>query len=597
MASETDTSRKRRLSGREIRDAFAIFRYVWPYRWALVVGMVLLVLSSLIFMAVMAIPGEILNVVTGKSRYGLDLNQLFLGLMALLALQSVMSYFRVICFAIVSERGIADLRKDLYQKLVTLEIPFFEKNRVGELTSRISTDTNQLHGIFSITIAEVLRQLILLVVGILLIVIVTPKLALTMLLTFPAVVVTALFFGRFIRGVSKKRQDKLAETNVIVDETMQSIHAVKAYTNERFEVARYAKANSETVKISMLAARYRGLMASFIVLVLFGALFFVMWRAALLVQSNEMTVGELFQFVLLTAIIGGSVAGLGSFYPELVSAVGATERVRELLLMPSEVDLNPPVSQMELPRFQGDIEYRDVFFSYPTRPDVEVLRGLNLRVRPGEKIALVGQSGAGKSTIVQLLLRFYAPTGGTLLVDGKPVEAYDIGAYRRNIAIVPQEVLLFGGSIRENIAYGKPGATESEIETAARDANAWEFISGFPEGLDTLVGERGIKLSGGQRQRIAIARAILKDPAILLLDEATSSLDAESERVVQEALNRLMQGRTSIIVAHRLATIREVDCIYVLDKGQVAEFGTHEELSSREDGIYNGLAKLQFDIH
>jgi ATP-binding cassette subfamily B protein len=596
MAADKETSSKRRLSGREIREAFAIFRYLRPYRWAMFGGLLLLFLGSLAFMVIMSIPGQILNSVTGKETpYGLGLNELFIGLMVLLAVQSVMSYFRVVLFSVVSERGIADLRRDLYGKMITLDIPYFEKHRVGELTSRISNDTNQLQSVFSITIAEVLRQIILLLVGIVLIFVLTPKLAVTTLLTFPVVIVAALFLGRFVRGISKKRQDKLAETNVIVEETMQSIHAVKAYTNERFELARYEKANEETVQISLVAARYRGLMASFIILALFGALFFVMWRAAVMVQGNTITVGELFQFVLLTMVIGGAVASLGSFYPELVSAVGATERVRELLQAPSEIQLNQRSGAVRsTERFRGEVEFHDVRFSYPSRADVEVLKGLSFRVAPGEKIALVGQSGAGKSTVLQLLLRFYLPTNGTVSVDGQPLESFDFLAYRQNIAIVPQEVLLFGGTIRENIAYGKPGASEEEIIVAAKDANAWEFLSAFPEGLDTLVGERGIKLSGGQRQRIAIARAILKDPAILLLDEATSSLDAESEKMVQEALNRLMVGRTSIIIAHRLATIREVDCIYVLDQGRIAEKGTHEELSEKADGIYNGLAKLQF---
>ncbi len=595
MATEKEPTGKRRLSVREIREAFAIFRYLRPYRWAMFLGLVLLFLGSVTFMVVMSIPGQILNAVTDKpTTLGLGLNQLFVVLMVLLAVQSVMSYFRVVLFSLVSERGIADLRRDLYGKMITLEIPYFEKHRVGELTSRISNDTNQLQSVFSITIAEVLRQLVLLFSGIVLIFVLTPKLAVTTMLTFPVVIVAALFLGRFVRGISKKRQDKLAETNVIVEETMQSIHAVKAYTNERYELGRYAKANEETVQISLVAARYRGLMASFIILALFGALFFVMWRAAIMVQSNTITVGELFQFVLLTMVIGGAVASLGSFYPEMISAVGATERVRELLQVPSEIPLERPVASTPASRFRGEVEFLDVRFSYPSRADVEVLKGLSFRVRPGEKIALVGQSGAGKSTVLQLLLRFYRPTSGEVWVDGQEASSFDITAYRSNIAIVPQEVLLFGGTIRENIAYGKPGATEEEIVAAAKDANAWEFLSAFPEGLDTLVGERGIKLSGGQRQRIAIARAILKDPAILLLDEATSSLDAESERLVQEALNRLMVGRTSIIIAHRLATIREVDCIYVIDQGHVAEMGTHEELSEKTDGIYNGLAKLQF---
>ncbi|MFN7119589.1 MAG: ABC transporter ATP-binding protein, partial [Saprospiraceae bacterium] len=285
---------------------------------------------------------------------------------------------------------------------------------------------------------------------------------------------------------------------------------------------------------------------------------------------------------------------LGSLYTELVSALGATERIQEILDRPGEVDASL-VNLAPHERFQGNIEYRNVRFSYPTRKDVEVLKGIDLNIRAGQKVALVGASGAGKSTIVQLLLQFYKVDEGQMLVDGKSIYDYDLSKYRQNIAIVPQEVLLFGGTIRENILYGKPDATEAEVIEAAKQANAWDFIRSFPDALDTIVGERGVKLSGGQRQRIAIARAILKDPAILLLDEATSSLDAESEKLVQEALNRLMENRTSIIIAHRLATIRDVDCIYVLENGQIVEQGTHEALSMLEDGIYNALAKLQFE--
>jgi ABC-type multidrug transport system fused ATPase/permease subunit len=305
--------------------------------------------------------------------------------------------------------------------------------------------------------------------------------------------------------------------------------------------------------------------------------------------------GDLVNFVVFTGLIGASIASLGNFYAELVSAVGATERIQDILNEDTEVEARKLTPSPAF-RFKGKIDYENVHFSYPTRKDISVLNGINLKIDPGQKVALVGTSGGGKSTIIQLLLQFYKVDAGQILIDDQAVDHFDLTDYRRNIAIVPQEVLLFGGSIRENIAYGKPQATESELIEAAQLANAWNFIESFPEGLETLVGERGVKLSGGQRQRIAIARAILKDPAILLLDEATSSLDAESERLVQDALNRLMEGRTSIIIAHRLATIREVDCIYVIDQGQIVESGTHEELSIREDGAYNTLAKLQFDL-
>jgi ABC-type multidrug transport system fused ATPase/permease subunit len=301
-------------------------------------------------------------------------------------------------------------------------------------------------------------------------------------------------------------------------------------------------------------------------------------------------------FVVFTGIIGGAIASLGTFYTELVSAMGATDRILDILEQPSELDLKEAAQQETPGRFRGEIVFKGLRFTYPSRPDVPVLKGIDLHIQPGQQVALVGASGAGKTTIMQLLLRFYQPESGEILVDGRPAHAYGIREYRSNLAVVPQEVLLFGGTIRENIQYGRQDATEEEVVEAARKANAWEFIASFPDGLDTLVGERGIKLSGGQRQRIAIARAILKDPAILLLDEATSSLDAESERLVQEALNVLLKGRTSIIIAHRLATVRDVDCIYVLEGGRILEQGTHEELTRKENGAYNTLAKLQFEI-
>jgi ABC-type multidrug transport system fused ATPase/permease subunit len=324
-------------------------------------------------------------------------------------------------------------------------------------------------------------------------------------------------------------------------------------------------------------------------------LFFIIWQAARMVEQGEMLKGDLLDFAVFTGIIGTAIASLGNFYTEIVSAVGATERILDILDQPSEIEI-PAVAAPIAPRFKGEISYQDVRFSYPSRKDMPVLKGISFDIAAGQKIALVGVSGGGKSTIVQLLLQFYTTDSGKILVDGQSIYDYDLTLYRQNIAIVPQEVMLFGGTIRENIAYGRPGATDEEIIDAARQANAWDFISSFPEGLDTIVGERGVKLSGGQRQRVAIARAILKDPSILLLDEATSSLDAESEKVVQEALNKLMVGRTSIIIAHRLATIRDVDCIYVLENGVIIEKGTHDELSAIEDGAYNSLAKLQFEL-
>jgi ABC-type multidrug transport system fused ATPase/permease subunit len=515
--------------------------------------------------------------------------------LVLLGVQGVLSYFRVILFAVVSEKSMALLRSDLYGKLVGLSIPFFEKRRVGEITSRITTDVAQVQNVVSITLAEFLRQIIILVGGIGIIVFTMPRLALTMLLTFPVVVVGAMFFGRYIRRLMKARQDMLAETNVVVEETMQSIQTVKAYTSEWYEVSRYGSKLQEAVQLALKAAKMRGLFAAFIIFVMFGALFFIMWRAALMVQAGTLDPGDLVNFVVFTGIIGAAIASLGNFYAEIVSTIGATERIFDILKEDAEIDVSDkePTQSHSL---SGRISYRDVHFSYPTREDIEVLKGINLDIAPGSKVALVGASGSGKTTMVALLQRFYKLQRGRIEINGQSISDIPLSAYRRNVAIVPQEVLLFGGTIEENIRYGKPNATQEEIIAAAKQANAWEFIDSFPEKLETIVGERGIKLSGGQRQRVAIARAILKDPDILILDEATSSLDAESERNVQEALNSLMEGRTSIIIAHRLSTIREVDQIFVLDQGQIVEQGTHEELSSQEDGLYNNLAKLQFEL-
>jgi len=586
---------KVKLTKDKLLKAARIFKYVRPYRWSFFGGLALLTISSLLFMLFPGAAGEMANVANGSEpKFDLTLQQFGLFFLILLIVQGVFSYLRTILFANVSEKGMADVRKALYARLITQDVPFFETRRVGELTSRITSDVEKLQTAFSITLAEFIRQLVTLVSGIAIIAWLTPKLSYIMLLTFPVVVIIAMVFGRYIRRLSKKRQDELASTNVIVEETLQSFSVVKSFTNEWYELIRYSKSVDEVVATSLKFARTRGLFFIFIITVLFGAIFFILWRGALLVDSGEMQVGDLFSFILYTAFIGGAIGGLGNLYTELTGAVGATERIQEILDRMGEVE--PIQSKLEPhERLEGNIEYRNVEFSYPTRKDVQVLRGISFSIRSGEKVALVGASGAGKSTIMQLLLQLYKVDNGDILVDGQSIYNYDLLKYRQKMAIVPQEVLLFGGTIRENILYGKPDATEDEIIEAAKQANAWDFIQSFPDDLDTIVGERGVKLSGGQRQRIAIARAILKDPAILLLDEATSSLDAESEKLVQEALYRLMEGRTSIVIAHRLATIRDVDRIYVLENGQIVEQGSHQELSLIEDGAYNTLAKLQFE--
>lgn len=591
---DQDDAPKTKVTKENFREALEIFQFIKPYKWSMIGGMFMLFLSSLSFMVILYLCGLMVDVAQGKAKFNVTLEQVGIALVFILVFQGIISYARVIMFARVSERGIADIRMALYSRMVSLPISFFEQSRVGELVSRVTNDVEKLYSTFSITLAEFLRQVIILIAGIIFLIATSPSLAKIMVFTFPVVVIGAMIFGRYIRKISKERQNALADTNIILSETMQAINAVKAFTNEWFEVNRFGVANAKTVDISMKFASRRGIFAVFIVVVLFGALFFILWEGAILLQQGKITSGELINFFTFTATVGGAIAGLGSFYPELVGAIGATERVREILRMSPEIVVKKTAVLPER-KLKGNIEFKNIHFQYPTRTDVTVLRGLNLSIKAGQKIALVGPSGAGKSTIVQLLLKFYNPIEGTITIDGKNINDYDITDYRSNIAIVPQEVLLFGGTIRENILYGKPDATDEEIIEAAKQSNSWEFISVFPEGLATIVGERGIKLSGGQRQRIAIARAILRNPSILLLDEATSSLDAESERVVQEALNVLMEGRTSIIVAHRLATIREVDKICVIDDGHIVEEGTHEELSDVANGLYASLARLQFE--
>ncbi|PHI19920.1 multidrug ABC transporter ATP-binding protein [Lewinellaceae bacterium SD302] len=607
MASQHSTAdkatdkeeKKPSFSWEQLKRSMGIFSYVLPYKWYFISSMFILALGSVVFLAIMQLPGEVLNIINGEATHDYTINQIFIALAGLLVFQAVLSFLRVRLQAIVSEKSMALLRKDLFQKILSLNIPFFEQRRVGELTSRITNDVTQIQGVFSLTLAEFLRQIIIFIGGTVYILFTMWKLALISLATFPVVVISAMFFGRYIRKLMKQRQDQLAQSNVVVEETLQSIHTVKAYTNEDFELSRYQKSIDETVKISLKTATMRGLFAAFLITVMFGALFFIIYRAALLVQAGDLPIGDLFSFVVFTGIIGAAIASLGNFYTEIVSALGAADRILDILndeVSESDESLvNADRQTNQAPALSGDIVYANVDFSYPTRPDVPVLKNLDLRIAPGQKVALVGASGSGKSTIVKLLLRFYELDGGSITVDGQEIWDYDLHNYRDNLALVPQEVMLFGGTIRENIAYGRLAASEEEIMAAADQANALEFIMGFPDGLDTIVGDRGIKLSGGQRQRIAIARAILKDPAILLLDEATSSLDAESERVVQEALDRLMENRTSIIIAHRLSTIREADRIYVIDQGRIIESGTHDELSNIPNGAYNALAKLQFD--
>ena len=643
FGAEVSPEDKKKVSKEGFQKALKIFRFTLPYKGTFFVGFIFLILSQITSMSIPLLMGQMVGAIVSPQKsvsqgitniptngfsqniqhfLHLDSTQLTLNSVTtlfaiLLILQAGFSFIRVYTFTLVSEQSMRDLRKTLYTKIITLPIPFFEKNRVGELMSRITTDITQLQDVLSITLAEFFRQIFTLVGGIILISFLSSKLTMFMLLTFPFLVVAAIIFGRFIRKNSKKVQDELASTNIIVEETLQSINVVKAFTNEDLEVKRYSSSVQKVVDYAMKAATFRGAFISFIIFVLFGGIVGVVWYGGNLVLQGELAFKDLFTFIIYTGFIGGSVGGLGDMYAQIQKTVGASERILEILEEKSEINIVPPASdggafssdfvetlksQIPSPRVKGllappsgAVSYKNVAFSYPSRPDMAVLRNINLEVKSGEKVGLVGYSGAGKSTIVQLLMRYYKLTGGQILVDGKNINEYNLTDLRKNIAIVPQEVMLFGGTIYENIAYGNPQASEKEVIEASRKANAFDFIESFPEKFQTIVGERGVKLSGGQRQRVAIARAILKDPAILILDEATSALDSESEKLVQDALDTLMQNRTTIIIAHRLATIRNVDTIYVLKEGEISEQGSHDELVLIENGIYANLVKLQFE--
>ncbi len=581
---------KAKITATSLNKALLIFRYSGSNKWKFYVGLMFLLLTGATALAFPKLMGMLIDCVREKDLA--KANNIALLLIAILFLQSIFSFFRLSLFVNFTENTLANIRLALYSNLIKLPMTFFSQKRVGELNSRISSDITQIQDTLTTTIAEFLRQFILIIGGVALLAFISIKLTLIMLAVVPLVAVAAVIFGRFIRKYSKKVQDTVAESHVIVEETLQGISNVKAFANEWYEIARYKSKIREIVVIGIKGGLYRGYFASFIIFCLFGAIVAVVWFGVTLSINGEMSVGQLISFVLYSTFVGASFGGVAELYAQIQKAIGATERVFELL------DEKPePIIDIDLQktiRIKGNVAFENVAFSYSTRSEIQVLKDVSFTANFGEKVALVGPSGVGKSTIASLLLRFYDITSGSITIDGKPIEAYDLGQLRANMSIVPQDVILFGGTIRENIAYGKPDATNLEIYNAARQANAFTFIESFPDKFETLVGERGIKLSGGQRQRIAIARALLKNPAILILDEATSSLDSESEKLVQEALEILMQGRTSIIIAHRLATIRKADKILVVDKGTIIEQGTHQELIEIENGMYKNLSNLQF---
>jgi len=590
---------KAKITRETLTHVARLLAYLKPYQGKFIAALFFLFLSSLVGLAFPSFIGALIDTAQGKpaSSYLPGTIQGILVLaFVVLAVQAVVSYFRILWFVNVAERSLADIRRDTYFKLITLPMNFFSNRRVGELNSRISADLSQVQDTLTTTIAEMLRQAVLLVGGIIFMAIISKKLVFALLLVLPVMIVFAVFFGRYIKKISRQAQDKMAESNIIVEETLLGIANVKAFVNESFEAARYSNTISDVASIAIKGAKYRGMFVSFIVLCVFGGVLAVVGYGCILVSRNEITFGELLKFSLYAMFLGSSLGSFPELFANVQKTVGASERVLEILAEEGEdVSINK-MDNIVKNKIEGNLSFQNVNFSYPSRPDIEVLKNVSFEAIAGQKVAIVGPSGSGKSTTAGLILQFYHPQSGEILFDGKPADEYSLTDIRNQVAIVPQDVMLFGGTILENIAYGKLSATKEEIIQSAKQANAHQFITSFPEAYETVVGERGVKLSGGQRQRIAIARALLKNPSILILDEATSSLDSESERLVQEALEVLMKGRTSIIIAHRLSTIREADMIIVLEKGQIIESGTHQELIRSEQGLYRYLSGLQFEV-
>lgn len=612
-SKSADASPKVKITKESLKQSLFLFTYLKPHRGKFILSLVFIALSAFTTSLFPFFLGKMIDAASPGASQGImgntpgvvnmlglanikwTLNVTLLLIFLQLGIQTFFSFMRVYLLTEVGEKSLATMRKDVYTKLLTMPMSYFTEKRVGELSNRISADLSLIQDAISFILAEFLRGIFTLIIGLAFIFWISSKLALIMLSVVPIIAVLAVVFGVRIRKMARKAQDKLADSGTIVQETFQGIAMVKAFTSEVNEISRYMKSITSVVHIAISNARYRGAFISFMIFSVFGAIAFVMWYGANMIQSGEMTIGALTMFVIFSMFVGGTFAGFADMFSQLQKTLGATQSVREILRETGESIslIEEDVATENI--ISGEVHFNEVAFSYPSRPDVTVLSNINMHALRGEQIAIVGQSGAGKSTIAGLLLQFYNPTSGQITFDNKDAKSFPLSQLRKQMAFVPQDVILFGGSIRENIAYGKPAATDAEIEAAARKANAHDFITKFPEGYATIVGERGVKLSGGQRQRIAIARAILRNPSILILDEATSSLDSESEQLVQDALENLMKDRTSFVIAHRLSTIRNAHKIIVIDKGVVAEQGTHEQLMQK-NGIYKKLNEMQFEF-
>ena len=579
-----------RPSRRDLSQLRRLIGFVQPYKWHLAVAMIGVLVASGLGLVFPRIMGNLVDSVVGQTEGGTAaLNRTALFLAGVFLAQAAFNFVRVYFLSAMGEGIVADLRIRTYAHLMTLPVKFFDRRKTGEITSRLTSDVAVIQTTVSTSLAAALAQAITLVGGVILLFVISVTLSVTVLSFLPLAIVAAAVFGRRLRKVSTEFQDKVAEANAGAEESIAAMRVVKWFSAEQAETDRYRTAVRGSYRIALRRARLRALFGPFVTFVAFGTLAFVLWRGGRLVIAGEMTTGDLVSFLLYTLTVAGAIGTFTGLYGELQEALGASRRIFELL--DERNDLVEPAAPVAL-RGDGRVVFEAVGFRYSDR-DVDVLAGVSLTAEPGEVVALVGPSGAGKSTLVQLIPRFFDVTSGRILVDGVDVRDVRRSELRRRMAAVPQETQLFSGTIAENLRVGKPDATDAELRDAARAANAHEFIEGFPDGYETIVGERGIKLSGGQRQRVAIARGLLKDPRILVLDEATSSLDSEAEALVQDALETLMRGRTTFVIAHRLSTVRRADRILVLDRGHIVEEGTHDALLAA-GGLYADLYARQF---
>ena len=578
-------------SPRRLRYLARLLPFLSAYRGLMAGWLGFLALSSA---AVLTFP-QAVRVIVDRGFANADtatVNASFLGLFAVAAVLAIATAGRFFCVTLLGERVAADLRRRLYDHLLTLDQAFFEKTRTGELVSRLAADTELVQTVVGSTLSVALRSAIMLLGASAMMILSSPRLARLSALVIPAVVLPIVIFGRRVQKLSRESQDRIADASAIASESLNAMHTVQAYTREPQESARYSGAVARALSTAKKRIATTGALTATAILLTFGAITLVLWAGAKAVIAGNMAVGVLSQFVLYAILAGGSVGALTEVWGEVLRAAGAIGRIGELLDTEAEIRSPSPATAIAKP-VEGAVRFENVEFRYPSRPDRAALHDFSLAIKPGETVALVGPSGAGKSTVFQLLLRFHDPQAGRITLDGTDLRALALPDLRGSFALVPQDPVLFGASAGDNIGFGRSGAGADDIIAAARAAEAHDFLDALPERYETYLGERGVRLSGGQQQRVAIARALLRDAPILLLDEATSSLDAQSEHYVQQALERLMHGRTTIVIAHRLATVQRADRIVVMDGGRIVAQGTHAELV-RQDGLYAELARLQF---